>query len=129
MADGGNPIADSARAPRWLSQRVREVAPLADTDIDVNETFFAGPLYDANIGWVNLGTGRLFVGAMNRVDCDNDGIEDAWEMLWFGNLATAGLGTFNPDVGATRTRAFSFAANARHFCRDVATSLARTLDK
>jgi hypothetical protein len=157
---------------------------------DLDDGEFHGFAYSANCGWVNLGTGRLFVGAMNRVDSDHDGIDDAWEMQWFGNLATAGLGTdrdgdgqsdsseyiadtdplraddylkivshtyaggqtqvsiqfttqpsrryqlqhstdlktwsdsglgtFNPDAGATTTKAFSFAGNARHFFRAVA---------
>jgi hypothetical protein len=51
---------------------------------------FHGYAYGANIGWVNLGSGDL---SSNRVDTDHDGIDDAWEQQWFGNLTKAGIGT------------------------------------
>ena len=60
---------------------------------DLDDGEFHGFAYSANCGWVNLGTGRLFVQAIHRTDTDGDGIDDAWEMQWFGNLTIAGLGT------------------------------------
>ncbi len=157
---------------------------------DLDDGEFHGFAYGANIGWVNLGTGYLHVQNINRPDTDADGIDDAWERQWFGTLATAGLGTdrdgdgqsdaseyvadtdplraddflkiishtyaggqtqvsiqfttqpsrryqlqhstdlktwsdsglgtFNPDAGATTTKGFSFTGNARHFFRAVA---------
>jgi hypothetical protein len=60
---------------------------------DLDDGEFHGFAYSANCGWINLGTGRLFVTAIHRPDTDNDGIDDAWEMQWFGNLTTAGPGT------------------------------------
>ncbi len=66
---------------------------------DLDDGEFHGFAYSANCGWVNLGTGRLFVTAINRVDSDHDGIDDAWEMQWFGNLTTAGIGTDHDGDG------------------------------
>jgi hypothetical protein len=51
---------------------------------------FHGYAYSANIGWINLGSGYL---SSNAVDSDHDGIPDAWELQWFGNLTKAGIGT------------------------------------
>ncbi|MBK8479503.1 MAG: hypothetical protein IPL39_25460 [Opitutaceae bacterium] len=41
---------------------------------------------------------------------------------WSNAFVTAQepLGTFNPDTGATTTKAFTFTGNARHFFRAVA---------
>ena len=54
---------------------------------------FSGFAYGANIGWINLGTGYLTLTSITRPDTDGDGIDDTWEMKWFGNLTTAGVGT------------------------------------
>ena len=60
---------------------------------DLADGEFHGFAYSANCGWINLGTGRLFVLGLHRPDTDADGIDDTWEMQWFGNLTTAGIGT------------------------------------
>lgn len=53
---------------------------------------FYGYAYSANVGWINLGdttyylkTDRIVPG----VDSDGDGLADAYEYQYFGNLATA----------------------------------------
>jgi hypothetical protein len=50
---------------------------------------FSGYAYSANMGWINLGTGYLTTDSMSIIDADGDGIADAWEMSYFGNLTTA----------------------------------------
>ncbi len=66
---------------------------------DLDDGEFHGFAYSANCGWVNLGAGRLYVQAILRTDSDGDGIDDAWEMQWFGTLTTAGLGTDHDGDG------------------------------
>ena len=50
---------------------------------------FSGFAYSANLGWINLGTGNLTTTSMTIADTDGDGIADAWERQFFGNLTTA----------------------------------------
>ena len=50
---------------------------------------------------MNLGTGYLTVLNINRPDTDHDGIDDNWEMKWFGNLTSAGIGTDRDGDGAS----------------------------
>lgn len=57
--------------------------------IDLLTGDFAGYAYGANTGWINLGTGHLRTTILSYHDSDGDGIADAWEMQWFGNLSTA----------------------------------------
>ncbi|HLP09261.1 MAG TPA: thrombospondin type 3 repeat-containing protein [Opitutaceae bacterium] len=54
---------------------------------------FSGYAYSANTGWINLGDGLLATASIDRPDSDADGIDDAWEMQWFGSLKAAGIGT------------------------------------
>ena len=53
---------------------------------------FSGYAYCANVGWINLGDTTSFL-KTNRIvpglDSDGDGIADAYEYQYFGNLATA----------------------------------------
>lgn len=52
-----------------------------------------GYVYSANCGWINLGTNTSYVLKTNSIapgiDTDGDGIADAWELTYFGNLTTA----------------------------------------
>jgi len=60
---------------------------------------FSGFAYGANLGWINLGSGSLKNDMLAHSDTDGDGIDDAWEMQWFGNLTTAGIGTDSDGDG------------------------------
>ena len=60
---------------------------------DLDDGEFHGFAYSANTGWVNLGAGYLTITGIEHVDTDGDGIDDAWERQWFGNLTKAGIGT------------------------------------
>ncbi|MCC5847804.1 MAG: hypothetical protein JJU29_06885 [Verrucomicrobia bacterium] len=57
--------------------------------IDLLTGEFKGYAYAANLGWIHLGDGQLKTDSFLRVDSDGDGIEDAWEYRYFGNLNTA----------------------------------------
>ena len=50
---------------------------------------FSGYGYSANLGWINLGTGNLVTTSMTIADTDADGIADAWERQFFGDLTTS----------------------------------------
>ena len=61
-----------------------------------------GYAYSANCGWINLGTNTAYVVKTDSitpgVDTDGDGIADAFELLYFGNLTTANAGSdYNGD--------------------------------
>jgi hypothetical protein len=62
---------------------------------------FSGYAYSANVGWINLGTGNLVTNSMRIIDTDGDGIADAWERTYFGNLSTATLTSDFDKDGAT----------------------------
>jgi hypothetical protein len=49
---------------------------------------FSGYAWSANCGWINLGSGQLKTERMEIVDSDGDGISDAFEMGYAGNLTT-----------------------------------------
>ena len=49
---------------------------------------FSGYAWGANTGWINLGTGILKTDVMIVTDTDNDGISDAFEIAYTGNLTT-----------------------------------------
>jgi hypothetical protein len=53
---------------------------------------FTGYAWSANCGWISLSNAVAFVQTDTIVagaDADGDGITDAWERTWFGNLTTA----------------------------------------
>lgn len=52
---------------------------------------FTGHAWSANAGWISLDTpdSDLLTTTIASPDTDGDGIADAWEMLHFGDLATA----------------------------------------
>lgn len=68
--------------------------------IDLSTGYFSGYAYGANVGWINLGSGYLRTNILAYPDSDGDGIADAWEMQWFGNLTEADMTTDNDHDGA-----------------------------
>lgn len=66
--------------------------------IDLRTGKFTGHAYSANIGWIPLDTtlSDLATSTISRPDLDGDGIADAWENLFFGNL-TAATATSDAD--------------------------------
>jgi hypothetical protein len=56
---------------------------------------FSGFAYGANVGWIALERpgNALATATLACPDTDTDGIGDAWERLYFGNLSAAGIGT------------------------------------
>jgi hypothetical protein len=61
--------------------------------LDLATGIFYGYVYAANIGWIFLHPVYLRAEFIAYNDSDNDGMDDAWEMKWFGNLAEAGVAT------------------------------------
>ena len=62
---------------------------------------FSGYAYGANIGWIHLGAGYLVTDTMTFTDTDGDGMADAWELIYFGNLTTATATSDFDHDGAT----------------------------
>src|SRR4030095_16112790 len=78
------------------------------TNRDATGAFFDGPKVDlltgrlsgfawsANCGWISLSNAQAFVQTDTirmGVDTDGDGIPDAWELQFAGNLPTMNAGT------------------------------------
>lgn len=68
--------------------------------VDLNTGAFHGYAYSANCGWINLGAGYLVTDTMDCHDGDGDGIGDPWELIHFGDLATAAAATNNDEDDA-----------------------------
>jgi len=88
---------------------------------------FSGFAYGANVGWINLGAGYLATDRIAGADTDGDGIDDAWEMHWFGSLGVAGVGTdFDHDgvSDAAEAVADTDPTNPNDFLRIVSQSYA-----
>ena len=66
--------------------------------IDLTTGTFSGYAHAANIGWIALNTpsSTLATATISRPDTDGDGLPDAWEQLYYGNLTTANA-TSNSD--------------------------------
>lgn len=60
--------------------------------VDLKTGKFSGSIYSANCGWISLSNASAFVQTDTiapGADADGDGIADAWELQYFGNLITA----------------------------------------
>ena len=60
--------------------------------VDLKTGRFSGSIYSANCGWISLSNAFAQVQTdsfASGVDTDGDGIADAFELTWFGNLSTA----------------------------------------
>ena len=69
--------------------------------VDLTTGNFSGYAYAANCGWISLSNALAYVQTDTLApgpDSDGDGIPDAWELSWFGNLMTAnGTSDFDGD--------------------------------
>lgn len=74
--------------------------------IDLITGNFSGYAYSANTGWINLSAGYLRTVTLSFSDKDTDGIADAWELQWFGNLTSADATTDFDQDGATDAEEF-----------------------
>jgi hypothetical protein len=79
----------------WITfTNMTATGPLASTDlprIDFTTGKFRGFAYGANVGWISLSNAFGFVQAdsiSNAPDTDGDGIADAYELTYAGNLTT-----------------------------------------
>jgi len=70
---------------------------------------FTGHAYSANLGWIALDTttSDLATTTIARPDSDLDGMPDAWEQLYFGNLTTAGATTDSDGDGSGDTAEYA----------------------
>jgi hypothetical protein len=57
--------------------------------LDLATGYFSGLAWSSTTGWIQLGTGQLRTLSLFDADNDTDGVSDAWEWKWFGNLSSA----------------------------------------
>jgi hypothetical protein len=68
--------------------------------IDLRTGNFSGYAWGANVGWISLSNAQAYVctGALlPGSDSDGDGMPDAWEYRWAGNLTTLSGGSHDQD--------------------------------
>jgi hypothetical protein len=82
---------------------------------------FSGYAWSGNIGWINLGTTRLKTDLVLRPDADGDGIGDAWEFAYTGNLSTLAPGVDSDGDG--RTNLQEYLADTNPLVADAGPSL------
>ena len=106
--------------------------------LDLKTGKFIGFVWGANVGWISLSNAFAHVQTDTLrpgLDSDGDGIPDAWELLRFGNLATANatsdqdgdgvsdkgeeLADTNPNNPASRLRITSYSFDAGLISSDV----------
>jgi hypothetical protein len=74
---------------------------------------FTGYAYAANLGWISLGTpsSDLVTATVSSPDTDGDGIGDAYERLYFGNLTVMNATSDTDGDGASDVQ--EYAANTQ----------------
>jgi hypothetical protein len=82
---------------------------------------FSGYVYSANLGWISLDTGLLKTDQVIRTDSDGDGIGDAWEYAYSGNLTTLGRTSDYDHDG--RTDLQEYLADTNPLAKDAAPTL------
>jgi hypothetical protein len=74
---------------------------LGDPKLDLGSGKMSGFAYSANLGWINLGDSGFSVAVdsiSSGADTDGDGIPDAWELMYAGNLTTlSATGDYDHD--------------------------------
>lgn len=82
----------------WINFGWADLANPNRPRFDLTTGGFTGYAWSANLGWINLNTGILRTDSVSVNDSDNDGISDAWELSYAGNLTTlTGTGDFDND--------------------------------
>jgi len=77
---------------------------LGDPKVDLGSGKLSGFAYSANAGWINLGNNSFSVAVdsiASGADTDGDGIPDAWELMYAGNLTTLSASGDADGDGAT----------------------------
>jgi hypothetical protein len=72
--------------------------------VDLATGEFSGYAWSANCGWISLSNALAYVQTDTvavGLDSDGDGIADAWERTWFGNLTTANASSDYDHDGMT----------------------------
>ncbi len=83
----------------WIQYSTAHGSP----KLDLLTGKFTGFAYAANLGWIALESNfsSLTTASISRPDSDSDGIPDAWELRYFGNLTTANHVTDRDGDGAS----------------------------
>ena len=79
--------------------------------IDLRTGQFAGYAWSANVGWINLGSGYLATNHIAVTDTNNNGIDDAWEFRWLGDLTAATAASDHDNDGRTDLAEFLAGTN------------------
>ncbi len=78
---------------------------LGNPRLDLTNGKLSGYAWSANCGWINLASGTTYGVTTSTIapapDTDSDGIADAFELLYFTNLATAAATSDADSDGAT----------------------------
>src|SRR5258708_6045677 len=77
---------------------------LGNPRVDLSTGMLSGQAYSANVGWLSLGDASYYVQAGSidpGEDTDHDGIPDAWEIKYAGNLTRFSATSDSDGDGAT----------------------------
>jgi hypothetical protein len=90
----------------WVvfTNRAANGVSIASPRVDPRTGRFAGFVYGANVGWISLSNAMAFVQTgplAPGADDDRDGLPDAWELDWAGNLTLLAATADLDEDGAT----------------------------